>query len=140
MIYNPIYELEKMRYLLDDLFTTSVRNQNDNASLEFTNVFENQNGYMLQFLCPGVKKEEVGINFTNGILAVSIKRELEHKENKELRLLRRERSGTDYTRSYRLSEDADADKIDAKIINGMLMIFVPKKEQVKPKKIEVKVN
>jgi len=140
MLTNPIYELERMRYLLDDLFSSSLRNEKDDSSLEYADIFENDNGYMLQFLCPGVKKEDVGINFSNGILSIGIKRELEHNENKETRLLRRERSGADYTRSYRISDDADVDKIDAKVLNGILMIFVPRKEKSKPKKIEVKVN
>jgi len=140
MLYNPIYEFDRMRSLLDDLFSVSVHENTRNEDLEYTNVYENQNGYMLQFLTPGVNSKDTEINFANGVLSVSIKRLLDKMEKKDTRVLRQERSGTEFTRSYRLSDDADTEKIDAKIINGILMVFIPKKEQAKLKKITVKVK
>jgi len=140
MIYNPVYEFDRMRSLLDDLLIRSSDEDYKNTDAELTNVYENQNGYMLQFLAPGVKTENVSVDVENGILSVSIKRKIEDKEPKERKVLRKERSSLEFTRIYRLSDDADADKIDAKMMNGMLMVFIPKKEHAKPKKISVKVN
>lgn len=140
MLYNPIYEFDRMRSLLDDLFSVSINETSRNEELEYTNIYENQNGYMLQFLAPGVNSKDTGINVANGILSVSIKRLLDKNEKKDTRILRQERSGTEFTRSYRLSDDADTEKIDAKIINGILMIFIPKKEHSKLKKITVNVK
>jgi len=140
MLYNPIYEFDRMRSLLDDLFSVSIHENVRNEDLEYTNIFENQTGYMLQFLAPGVKSEDTGVNIANGILSVSIKRLLDKMDSKDTHILRQERSSTEFTRSYRLSDDADADKIEAKVINGVLMVFIPKKEQAKLKKIAVKVK
>jgi len=139
MIYNPIYEFERMRSMLDDLLSTSSGEyKNDEA--ELTNIYENNNSYMLQFLAPGVKLEDVSVNYSNGILSVSIKRIQDRKDEKDKRVLRNERPGINFTRSYRISDNADLDKIEAKLLNGMLMVHIPKKEPVKPKKISIKVQ
>jgi len=140
MLYNSIYEFDRMRSLLDDLFSVSIHENPRNEDLEYTNIYENQNGYMLQFLAPGVNSKDTVVNFANGVLSVSIKRILDKIEAKDTRILRQERSSSEFTRSYRLSDDADTEKIDAKIINGILMVFVPKKEHAKLKKIAVKVK
>jgi len=140
MLFNPVYEFERMQSLIDGLFSGYPSENYRNEDMNLANVFENQNGYMLQFLAPGVAIEDIGINITNGILSASVKRRSDKKDEKDFLLLRQERSELDFTRSYRLSDDADAEKIDAKMMNGILMIFVPKKEQAKTKKITVKVN
>jgi len=140
MLYNSIYEFDRMRSLLDDLFSVSIHENPRNEDLEYTNIYENQNGYMLQFLAPGVNSKDTVVNFANGVLSVSIKRILDKIEAKDTRILRQERSSSEFTRSYRLSDDAETEKIDAKIINGILMVFVPKKEHAKLKKIAVKVK
>jgi len=140
MLYNPIYEFDRMRALLDDLFSVSVHENAGNEELEYTNVYQNPNGYMLQFLAPGVKSGDIEVNCTNGVMSVSIKRILDRVEKKDTRILRQERASTEFTRSYRLSDDADTEKIEAKAMNGILMVFIPKKELAKTKKITVKVN
>jgi HSP20 family protein len=44
----------------------------------------------------------------------------------------------DYYRAFQLSDEYDKDKISAKLENGLLEITVPRREEVKPKKIEIK--
>ncbi len=140
MIYNPVYEFERMRSLLDDLLSNSGTGEYKNEEAELTNIFENNSGYMLQFLAPGVKLEDISVNYSNGILSISLKRIPDMKADKDKRILRNERSVINFTRSYRISDDADLDKIEAKLLNGMLMVHIPKKEQAKPKKISIKVQ
>jgi len=140
MQYNNIYEFDRMRSILDDLFYVSNRKEYQNEVLEYTNIYENQTGYMLQFLAPGVKQDDIQVNCSNGMISVSIKRILAENDIKEKTILRHERSGVDFTRSYRLSEDADTEKIEAKMVNGILMVFIPKKEKAKPRKIAIKVK
>ncbi len=140
MIFNPIYEFERMRSLLDDLMLTTSSPAYKNEEFELTNAYENEGGYMLQFLAPGVKLENIAVNFENGILSVSIKRNLERDMEKDKKIIRNERASLDFTRSYHISENADIDKIEAKMINGLLMVHIPKRESAKPKKITVKVK
>jgi HSP20 family molecular chaperone IbpA len=44
----------------------------------------------------------------------------------------------DYYRAFQLSEDYDKDKISAKLENGLLQVTVPRREELKPRKIEIK--
>lgn len=138
MIFNPFYEVERMRALMDRLWESFVRGEYQSEKLDFTNIYEGKDGYMFQFLAPGVNLNDVSVNCSNGVLSVEVKRKLE--EQKDMRLLRNERFNIDFKRSYRLPDDVDVEKIEAKIINGLLMVYVPKKEEAKPKKISVKVS
>ena len=44
----------------------------------------------------------------------------------------------DYYRSFQLSDDFDKDKVQAKLENGHLEVRIPKREEAKPRKIEIK--
>ena len=138
MLYNPFYDMERLSSWLDDIIIGSFSRNRDHE-IELANLYQKDNGYMFQFLAPGVKLEDVSIDFENGILTVHMKRNTEPGK-KEDGIIRRERLAFDYTRSYRLSGDVDPDKIEAKIIDGLLMIHVAKKEAAKPKKIAITVH
>jgi len=138
MLNNPIYEFEKMREIFDSLFSRNAGSEYRNEGLELSNLYENQNGYMLQFIAPGVKQEDIAVDFANGLLSTHIKRNSLKPD--DWTVLRRERASLDFTRCFRVSEDADIEHIDAKIVNGLLMVYIPRKEQAKPKKIEIKVH
>jgi HSP20 family protein len=140
MLYNPVYEFERMREVLDDVFSGISRNPYREKASEQANVYEGPNGYMLQFPAPGVNSGDVDVHFSNGILSVKMKRELEKKDPNAEKVLRMERSSLDFTRGFNISQDADIENINAKLVNGMLMVHVPKKEESKPKKIAIEVK
>jgi len=136
MLYNPVYEFERFRKIMDGMLSDVV---NYRETDEKANLFDSDKGYMLQFFTPGVKKEDVSVDFSNGLLSVKVKRSCEC-DIPDTKILRNERSNYDMTRSYRVPDDADVEKIDAQIQNGLLMVFIPRKESAKPKKIEIKVQ
>jgi HSP20 family protein len=43
-----------------------------------------------------------------------------------------------FYRAFQLSDDYDKDKVSAKLENGLLVVTIPKREEAKPKKIEIK--
>jgi len=139
MLYNPFYEMERIGSLMNYLYSGNPGSMRSNREIEMANLYQNDSGYMLQFLAPGVKTEDVTVNFENGLVTVQLKRNSDISD-KDFEALRRERSAFDYTRSYRLSDDADPEKIEAKILNGLLLIHIGKKEASKPKKITVNVH
>ena len=73
----------------------------------------------------------------DGILTISGERKLEKKEEKE-NYTRIESFFGRFERSFKLPADADVDNIEAKYENGVLKIFIPKKEKSSGKKIEIK--
>jgi HSP20 family molecular chaperone IbpA len=86
---------------------------------------------------PGVKKEDVKIEFENAVLKISGERKLyELPENS--RVILNELNVRKFNRSIQFEHDVDASKISADLTNGMLKIVLPKSETAKARTIEVK--
>ena len=84
--------------------------------------------YILSVDLPGVGKSNIDIETRDGLLIVTGKRKnFFEKNEKELEL----------SRSFNLTKEVDVDKIEAHYENGVLNILLPKKEQVKPRKITI---
>jgi len=115
-----------------------------NATAPAVNVKESATAYTMEVAAPGLKKDMVKMNIDNdGYLNVSIENKMEHKdEDKHEHYLRREFSYSNYQQCYTLPEDADREKISAKVADGILEVEIPKltpKEEAKTtKNIEVK--
>ena len=71
-----------------------------------------------------------------GVLTVSVKRQEERTENDKFFV--RERSMGTFTRRLRLSENLNADAVEASYTNGVLEVRIPVLEQAKPRKVEVR--
>ena len=87
---------------------------------------------------PGLEEKDVKINVEDNLLSLSGERTIE--KNEDGRSVRSERWYGKFSRSFRLPETADLENINAKLANGVLTVTVPKKEEAKPRQIEVKVN
>lgn len=136
---NLFYELEKMKHLMDSLLDTPfIWSEARETRLNYANIYENETGYMIQMLAPGVKKEGVEVNYENDVLTITLKSSEEKLDN--VKWVRCERLQPIESRSYRLSTEVDPTKIEAKLVDGILLVFLPKREKKEPKKIEVKVK
>lgn len=87
---------------------------------------------------PGLSEQDIEVHFEDGALTVRGKRDLDVPEGG--RLLRRERGGASFVRSFALGEDVDVDGIQAKMKDGVLRITLPKSERVRPRQIPIQVN
>jgi HSP20 family protein len=94
------------------------------------------NGAVLTFDVPGIDPESIEITVDRGVLSVSVKRQEERAQDGEFVL--RERTTGTFTRRVYLSENMDADAIDASYRNGVLEVRIPVLEQAKPRKIEIR--
>jgi len=90
---------------------------------------------MLRFDIPGVNPDQVDVTVDKGVLSVSVTREEEKTEGTEHVV--RERHYGSATRSVRLSDNLDTDKIEASNNNGVLEIRIPVREEAKPRKITI---
>ena len=100
---------------------------------------EHEDQYTVSMELPGMKKEDIQINYTDGILTVSGEKK-EEKEDKNRNYHCYERRFGKFERSFRIHSDIKSDKIDASFNNGILNVVLPKSETAKPKQIEVKVK
>lgn len=99
-------------------------------------IVEDGNGITLKADLPGVSKEKLSIRVDGDTLTVEAAVAL--GESKELRSAYAEVRVAQYRRSFVLGRDLDTEKIEASMRNGVLTLRVPKREQAKPRRIEVK--
>ena len=142
MILTKNYPANKnLTSVFDELFNTfpaTLQNDARNNPAVAVNINENENGYSLEFNVPGRNKEEFKINVDNGLLTVGYEKK-EEAEVKEFKSVRKEFSFQSFKRSFSLDEKVNAEGIGAKYENGILKIYLPKKEEVKnaPKQISI---
>jgi len=99
------------------------------------NIYETDDGYVLQAEMPGVAKEGLEITLEGNTLTFIGRR---REETVPGDALYRESRGTNYRRVFELDPAIDPDKIRAEMRQGLLILTLPKAERVKPRKIEIK--
>jgi HSP20 family protein len=97
-------------------------------------VTEIGDGYMLEIEMPGVKKDGLEISVENNELTAIGRRSLPAVEGM---LIHRESRPENFRRVFELDPSIDANKISAKIDQGLVTLTLPKAEHVKPRKITV---
>lgn len=90
---------------------------------------------VLRFDVPGIDPEKIDVTVDQGVLTVSATREEAKTEGDEQ--IVRERYVGSFTRRVRLSDNLDADAIEASHGDGVLELHIPVREAAKPRKIEV---
>ncbi len=98
-------------------------------------VSEQDDSYVLSALVPGLKADDLNIQVLENV--VSIEGEYQASENDYL--LNELPSGS-FRRALRLPTEIQADKVEAKIADGVLTLNLPKAESARPKRINVSVN
>ena len=97
---------------------------------------ETDDHYVLKADLPGMKQEDVSLEFNDGTLTISGERKIEY-ERKDKGFFRLERSFGKFSRSLTLPDGIDPDKITAAFNEGVLEVHIPKPEERKPRRIEV---
>ena len=101
-----------------------------------TNVFSDKDGYIVRMEVPGVAPESLAIDGHGQTLTISGKRETSAPEGASFH--RHERNSGEFSRSLQLSNELDLTKAEATCKHGMLTVRIPKKEEAKPRQIEIK--
>ncbi len=101
------------------------------------NLSETEDGYDVSAELPGLKPEEVNVEFKEGNLWITGEKK-EEEEEKGKTHHRIERRHGQFQRMIRLPGTVDQEHVEAKFEDGVLKIRVPKSEEVKPKKIPIK--
>jgi HSP20 family protein len=99
------------------------------------NIREEDDAYVLSSLVPGLKAEDLNIQVLDDVVRI----EGEYKAEENDYLLRELPSGS-FTRTLRLPAAIEADLVEAKIVDGVLTLKLPKAESARPKKIQIKVK
>ncbi len=131
------------RFFEGDLMDWSNSNfAGTNSTLPAVNIKENSDEFMIDVAAPGMKKEQINVDYENGRLTISseLKEEKEDKSNDIY--TRREFSYKSFQRTFTIAENlVDGDKIKANYNEGILHITLPKREELKPKPArQIKIN
>lgn len=102
-------------------------------------IYENNDFVVVKAELPGVEKDRISVEVKEGILTLRGERGFD-KELKKESYHRIERSYGTFQRSFSLPVSVDQEKVTARFLDGVLEVQLPKKDQEKPKQIEVDVK
>ena len=111
---DDFFPLRNLKY---DTFKVDIRDEGDH--------------YLIEADMPGVKKEDIRLDYKDGILNIAIQHETKKEEEKK-NYIHRERTTSTMHRTLNLGE-LNVDKIDASLKDGILTVKAPKAEIIEKK-------
>ena len=107
------------------------------------NVIEEENKYKIEIATPGMTKDDFKVHVNrDGNLVIEMEKKKENEEKKDKKYIRKEFAYTRFHQTLILPENAEKDKIEAKVENGVLKVCIPKLqiEGTEPEKREIEVK
>jgi len=102
-------------------------------------IYEDEGSFVIKAELPEVSRDDVKVSVEDSTLSITGERRIENEEKRE-GYHRVERSYGHFYRSFTLPPNANPAGVTAQFKDGVLRLVVPKKEEAKPKQIEVKVG
>jgi HSP20 family protein len=99
-------------------------------------IYETKDEYVFQAELPGWTREQVSINFENQTLTLSGNRDLQNGDGRQYH--RVEGFYGQFSRSFTVPGVVDFNRVEAVMKDGVLTVCLPKREEAKPRQIEVK--
>lgn len=131
--------LKSLDSFLDRLINEVPAVQSNGFNFPPVNISETKNDYELEFNVPGRKKEDLKISVDKNILTVSFEKK-EEIADENRKQIKREFTLQPFKRSFTLDDKVIPDNIAAKYENGLLILTIPKKEEVKAEAKTIAVN
>lgn len=131
-MWDPFAEMDEVMNRLPAV------NQPMRAFVPAMNMYENDQGIVVETALPGINPENVKVSVEKGVLVVQGASSKEHEVEEKNYYRKEVRSGAFY-REVALPAPVAEDAVEATFEDGMLKIVCPKAEPVKSKKVEVKI-
>lgn len=140
--YDPFRELRGLQDDMNRLFLTNFSRGSEEGFMSgawapSVDIFENKDQIVLEAELPGMKPEDVSISIENNVLTLHGERKFEKKDEGD-NFHRVERSYGSFTRSFTLPPTVSSENADAEFENGVLRLTLAKREEAKPRRIEIK--
>jgi len=141
--WKPFREVSRLRSemdrLWDEYFGAGRRGLQplEEAWLPAVDVSESEDKITVKAEIPGLEAKDIDISMSGDTLTIKGEKKTETEEKEENYHLV-ERSYGSFRRAMKIPATVDADKVEATYKNGVLTVVLPKKEEVKPKAIEIK--
>ena len=126
------------------LFKNNNNNQANWKGFVPVNIKENGKSYSIDVVAPGFDKADFKVDVDQDILTISVEKKNEVKNdsdsNRNEKEIRKEYQYRSFQRSFTLDEKIDAAGIEAKYVNGVLTLNLPKREEVKTPSKQISVQ
>jgi HSP20 family protein len=137
-MHGPRTLRDEMDRVFDDFFgMVPARSEKSAVWSPAVDIREDENNFVIEVDLPGMSKDDIHLEVEQNQLSIKGERRFEKKEEGESYHFV-ERSYGSFYRSFTLPKNVDTGAIAAGHKDGVLMITVPKAEEVKPKKVEIK--
>jgi HSP20 family protein len=136
---RPIFDMERF---VDSFFNTpGTRQHTFNRNVgryPAVDVLETDDAYVLEAELPGFEEKDVEVNVDNNVLSIE-SRFVDDAEKKdgEKQFIIRERSTAQFSRSFKLPENADTESVGAAFKNGLLRMEIKKRAEAKKRVIHI---
>ena len=139
---TPFGELERLKRqmdLLNEGISGGLFREPSAGVFPLMNVTEDKDSYFVRAELPGIKSDELDISVTGDTLSISGERKIS-EEKGDVKYHRREREAGKFSRIISLPSQINTGKVEAKCLDGLLSIILPKAEAAKQKQIVVKAS
>mgnify|MGYP005838469767 CR=1 FL=1 len=138
--WDPFRDLSVLQDRINRIFNDATRGSSEGASTRtwapVVDIAETDNDLVVRAELPGMKREDIDVEVTGESLTIRGERKFD--EDAKDQYIRVERPYGPFQRSFTIGVPVQADKVKAAYRDGILEVTIPKAEEVKPKKIEIK--
>ncbi len=131
---------EQVNRLFEDRFAHSHSGQAELASwAPAVDIYETENELVVKADLPEMQEKDIDVRVENHTLTIRGERKFSN-EVQEDNYLRVERAYGTFTRTFSLPNTVNTEAIKAEYRNGVLSVRMPKREETKPKQIQIRVS
>ncbi len=140
--YDPFRDLRSLQDEVNRLFSTNLARSFGDEGIArgawnpSVDIFENKDQIVLEAELPGMNREDFELTIENNVITLRGERRFEKKDESD-NYHRVERSYGSFTRSFTLPQTVSAESAVAEYKNGVLRVTLPKREEVKARRIEI---
>jgi HSP20 family protein len=141
--YDPFRDLRTLQEEVNRLFSTNLTRAFGDEGIgrgawaPSVDIYENKDQIVLEAELPGMKQEEFDLSIENNVITLRGERKFDKTDETDS-YHRVERSYGAFTRSFTLPQTVSAESATAEYTNGVLRVTLPKREETKARRIEVK--
>lgn len=141
--YDPFRDLRTLQEEVNRLFSTNLTRAFGDEGIgrgawaPSVDIYENKDQIVLEAELPGMKQEDFDLSIENNVITLRGERKFEKTEDTD-NYHRVERSYGSFTRSFTLPQTVSVEGATAEYSNGVLRVTLPKREETKARRIDVK--
>ena len=138
--FTPVDDVRRMEARLWEPFFRMPFFSEENQAARWNppvDVLEENDRIVVKVEVPGIEEKDLRVTFEDGILTIAGERQFERRDDRSYHRI--ERAYGSFTRTFTLPRSIDAAQINAAYRNGVLEVSIPKKEESKPKQIQINV-